>query len=560
MKSTTRPRKRAHRSRRRGHIGTLPSGSLRVRIYSGTDPITHKPHYLTDTIPAGPTAEHQAQRVLQQFIDRIDQQHQLQTTATLTELINEHIAKLPVAVTTKAGYQGSHRTHIAPLIGHLCIHTITAETLDALYATLARCRAHCTPLSPRATTLEQHKHIGPGHECRPLSAASIRKVHYLISGAYRSAQRWGWITTSPTTLAKPPAKPRPHPRPPHPADVARVLTHFWAEPDPLLGVLAWTAITTGARRGELCALRWNDFDPHRRVLHIHTSIAHDGPNLIEKDTKLHQHRHIVLDPDTTNLLAAYLNHRRHQAAARRITSAPNAFLFSHTPDGSTCIAPNTLSQLFRRHTTRLGIHTTLHKLRHYHATELILAGVDLRTVASRLGHSDSAMTLNSYTAWINEADQRASTLLTNRLPLRLTVTPQPPTPTPTSTSPHQAIANDLRTAITNHTYPPTTHLPNLHTLATHYHVAPSTIHRAITQLAHENLVHTTPGHPTTITNNPPTTPSPAPIPQLVPTRVPTQLPARQPLPRHTPPRHRPPRHIAGHTHKGHTRNRCGTGR
>ncbi|ALG06263.1 tyrosine-type recombinase/integrase [Kibdelosporangium phytohabitans] len=542
MQPATRPR----RTRPRGHIDTLPSGSLRIRIYSGTDPITRRPHYLSATIPAGPTAEHQAQRVLQRFIDQIDQHHQRRASATLTDLINEHIDKLHAAVTTKTGYHGSHRNHIKPLIGDRAIDAITPETLDALYATLARCRQHCTTQPPQAPRQPRD----PDHHCRPLSAASIRKVHYLISGAYRTARRWQWTTTNPTALAKPPTKPRPHPQPPHPAEVTRILTHLWTEPDPLLGVLTWTAITTGTRRGELSALRENDFDAHRHVLHIHASIAHDGPNLIEKDTKLHQHRRIGLDPDTTNLIAAYLNHRRHHAATHGITLVPNAFLFSTAPDGSTCIAPNTLSQRFRRLTTRLRIRTTLHKLRHYNATELILAGVNLRTVASRLGHADAAMTLNTYTAWINEADQRATTLLVNRLPLRLTIAPQPPPP---PTSPYRAIAHDLRTAITNGTYPPGTHLPNLHTLATQYHCAPSTAHRAITQLTHDNLVHTTPGHPTTITNNPPTTtPPPTPIPQLVPTHISTQTPARQPLPRHTPLRRRPPRHVAGHTHKGHS--------
>ncbi|MBE1463790.1 hypothetical protein H4W33_002802 [Kibdelosporangium phytohabitans] len=44
------------------------------------------------------------------------------------------------------------------------------------------------------------------------------------------------------------------------------------------------------------------------------------------------------DPDTTNLLTANLNHRRHHAATYGITLTPNAFLFSSTPDGSTCVA------------------------------------------------------------------------------------------------------------------------------------------------------------------------------------------------------------------------------
>jgi integrase len=35
---------------------------------------------------------------------------------------------------------------------------------------------------------------------------------------------------------------------------------------------------------------------------------------------------------------------------------------------------------------RIGIKTHIHALRHYSATKLLTAGVDLRTVAGRLGH------------------------------------------------------------------------------------------------------------------------------------------------------------------------------
>ena len=56
---------------------------------------------------------------------------------------------------------------------------------------------------------------------------------------------------------------------------------------------------------------------------------------------------------------------------------------------------------------RLGIRTTIHKLRHYSATELIRAGVDLRTVGGRLGHAEGGTTLAFYVAWVREADQRA---------------------------------------------------------------------------------------------------------------------------------------------------------
>ena len=57
-------------------------------------------------------------------------------------------------------------------------------------------------------------------------------------------------------------------------------------------------MTTGARRGELCALRWDRLDFGTGVLDIRTAMAQVGGRLWEKDTKTHQRRRIVLDPQT----------------------------------------------------------------------------------------------------------------------------------------------------------------------------------------------------------------------------------------------------------------------
>jgi len=60
----------------------------------------------------------------------------------------------------------------------------------------------------------------------------------------------------------------------------------------------------------------------------------------------------------------------------------------------------------------------VHQLRHYSATELIAAGVDVRTVAGRLGHGGGGgtTTLKVYSAFVAEADQRAAGSLSGRLP------------------------------------------------------------------------------------------------------------------------------------------------
>ena len=74
-----------------------------------------------------------------------------------------------------------------------------------------------------------------------------------------------------------------------------------------------------------------------------------------------------------------------------------------------------LCQIWLRLAKRLGFDTHLHSLRHYSATELIAAGVDVRTVAGRLGHSGGgSTTLRTYSAFVLEADQRAAKALADR--------------------------------------------------------------------------------------------------------------------------------------------------
>jgi site-specific recombinase XerD len=64
----------------------------------------------------------------------------------------------------------------------------------------------------------------------------------------------------------------------------------------------------------------------------------------------------------------------------------------------------------------LGIKSHLHTLRHYSATELISSGVDVRTVAGRLGHGGGGTTtLRVYAAWVAESDKQAASILANKM-------------------------------------------------------------------------------------------------------------------------------------------------
>ncbi|MGH3679789.1 MAG: GntR family transcriptional regulator [Natronosporangium sp.] len=140
--------------------------------------------------------------------------------------------------------------------------------------------------------------------------------------------------------------------------------------------------------------------------------------------------------------------------------------------------------------TRLGWEMHLHQLRHYSATELITAGVDVRTVAGRLGHSGGGTTtLRIYSAWQSEADQRAAGALAAGIPPLPVAIDQagaivvPPDPVTEDSAPYLRIGADLRAAIRCGALQPGDQLPTVADLATCYGVAFGTAQRAVAELA-----------------------------------------------------------------------------
>jgi integrase len=482
------------RRRSRGEIEQLPSGSLRVRVYAGIDPITGRRHYLREVVPAGPRAAREAEKARTRLLAEVDDRRNPRTNATVSQLLDRYLDVLEIEDTTRAGYESTLRNYIRPLLGELSIARIDGETLDSFYAELRRCRARCGR-RPRidhrtATEHECDRRCAP-HVCKPLGASYLRQIHTLLNGAFGRAVRWRWLGTNPLQQADAPTQPRPEPDPPTPEQAARIVEEAWADPD--WGMLVWLGMTTGARRGELCALRWDRLDFGTGVLSIRSAMAQVGKRVWEKDTKTHQHRRIVLDPQTLVLMRGYLQRCAQQAALLGIELRQDSYIFSTAPDHAAPMRPDTVTQRYSRMCARLGWTMHIHQLRHYSATELIAAGVDVRTVAGRLGHGGGgATTLRVYSAWVAEADQRAAGALASRLPelpsplddsAGSIALPKPASRAEEKTSPYQQIAADLRAAIRCGAYAPGDHLPSEASLADKYGVALSTAHRALAVLS-----------------------------------------------------------------------------
>ena len=179
----------------------------------------------------------------------------------MDQLLERYLDQFDGAAATLTLYRGYVRNHLSPFLGKIKAGALDADTLDAFSAELRRCRDHCS-----GRPVIQHRTAAPHrcdqHRCRPLGATTIRHMHFILSGAYKRAVRWKWVIVNPLTQAQPPAAPVPNPHPLSASEAARIVNESWK------GALIWLAMTTGAHRGELCALRWSGIDltPDRAVM------------------------------------------------------------------------------------------------------------------------------------------------------------------------------------------------------------------------------------------------------------------------------------------------------
>jgi integrase len=413
-----------------------------VLVFAGIDPVTGKRNYLTESTRNAKEAD----RILTRLLAQVDEQNHPRTKTTLGDTIDAWLNVHDADANTLAGYETHARLYVKPALGNVAVGKVSAQSLEQLYANLRRCRLRCNgrpfvehrvagthecrvvehrrpPGRPPAAGYPPHNcktmrckiiECKP-HACVPLSPAGIRQVHVTVSGALSAAVRWGWIRSNPASVARKPHQPAPEPDPPSPADAARIIAAAWEQDDDW-GTFVWLVMVTGMRRAEALALRWSRVDLDSASLDIRRNYVWTTGRGVEKDTKTHQMRRIALDPQTVEVLRAH--RARHEEIARSLGTklGDQAYLFSHEPNRSRPYNPSSVTHRYTTMCAKLGVDSHLHALRHYSATELLTAGIDLRTVAGRLGHAGGgATTLRVYAAWVSESDKRAAAVLGSRM-------------------------------------------------------------------------------------------------------------------------------------------------
>ncbi|HVM15921.1 MAG TPA: tyrosine-type recombinase/integrase [Egibacteraceae bacterium] len=417
---------------------TRQRGSIRrrarcyeVRVSAGEDPSTGERIVLVDSVPIegqGERAERAARREAEKLRTRLladaDELKVARTRATVGALLERWMAQHEIDATTRMTYESQIRRYILPAVGDVPLVLFVREAsqrLESLYSRLRQCRALCNgkPFVERHVAEGPHDCVAAGckrHVCKPYAASSVRSIHAILSGACSAAVRWGWITVNPMPSVRPPAKPRPQPRPPTSVQMARIVEAAW-EASPEWGLYVWLSAVLGARRGEVVALQWEDMDLTTGVVRLDENYVRTPDGLVLKDTKTHQMRRVSIDRPTVELLERHREDCAARLAMLGIELTDRTWLFSAVPDLSRPRDPASQTRRYGRLVAKLGIKTQLKELRHYSATELLTAGVDLRTVAGRLGHGDGTTTLRHYAAWVGSADEAAAAVIGRRMPI-----------------------------------------------------------------------------------------------------------------------------------------------
>jgi integrase len=233
----------------------------------------------------------------------------------------------------------------------------------------------------------------------------LRHVHRKLPAPFLGRNVRDVASTNPGRDVKPPSLPSHQIVPPTVAEVQKLLSAAPAGLDLFLRLAA----NTGARRGEVLALQWQDFDLETGRVVIRRSVSHtpaSGLVVTEGKTGRKGHRSIGLGPSIVKLLLSY---RHEQAAVAADNALPEPrWLFSHDA-GVTPWRPDYVTLAFGRLRATLGLDgVRLHDLRHFVATSMLSDGVPLATVSNRLGHARKSTTLDRYSHWMPQQDQDAA--------------------------------------------------------------------------------------------------------------------------------------------------------
>jgi integrase len=315
---------------------------------------------------------------------------------------------------TQADYENRIYQHIIPELGHIPLAKLTPGDLQQFY----------TRLKQRGRLLRTEEY-GPG-----LSDRMVKSCHVTCRVALDRAAAQGLILKNPALACKAPTT--------HPKEM-QVLTQeemqrllIQAKENDCYELLL-LELSTGLRRGELLALRWDDLDFQTGALRVERQVQRVKGSLAVTQPKTKSSSRSIILP--APILEILKNHRQ---------GINSPWMFPSPRKENSPLDPAAVRKKLAIVLARAGCkHVRFHDLRHTFATNALEHGMDIKTLSAVIGHVSSATTLNVYAHVTDEMRQSAAAKI-DRAIAKVELQQEPAIPKEPARSTFQAVKGKYR--------------------------------------------------------------------------------------------------------------------
>jgi len=377
----------------KGSKREIRPGVWELRVHAGTDLVTGKPRYVSRTVHGGPRL---VSREMARLVAEVSAKRVVGTNVTFGSLLDTwlgHLEALGRSPTTIKGYRSKVESAIKPALGDVSLDRLGPADLDRFY----------------------RSRVQYGNSPR-----TIAGMHRVISSVLSQAVRWGWADSNVALRATPPSAPMREIPVPSPSELQLLVERAGLGRQPERADLLVFLALTGMRRGEACGLQWGDVELEIGRLTVRRSVLDVG-ELVERQPKTGRVRRIALGDLGTQVLTERRRFVEERATLVGAEISDDAFVWSDVEDGLAPLRPGTVTQFFSRLVVQCDLVTrdgsrrsakySLHSLRHFAATQLVAANVDVRTVSKRTGHVDATTVLRIYAHALESRDLEAANIL-----------------------------------------------------------------------------------------------------------------------------------------------------
>ena len=310
---------------------------------------------------------------------------------TLEEWLNKWLDEYmspKIRQTTMLHYRTAAEKYIVPILGHKPIYLITRFDVQKMYRKIKN-----------EGRIKEHPEMGS-----ELSDTSVNRIHAVFHNAMEHAVKARLIAYNPCEGAVVPKAKFRTKKVLDDEQLERFIQEV--EKDPLWYDFFYTELTTGLRRGEICALMWRDFDVKKGTLSIRRTMVKSGDGHFEfNETKTNAGMRMIYLPEST-----------YELLCARKKDALTQWIFYNPIRPEHPVYPDAAYRKLKEFLKNAGLpDIRFHDLRHTFATHAIAKGVDAKTLSGILGHTNASFTLDTYTHVTGDMQRQAANVVENLL-------------------------------------------------------------------------------------------------------------------------------------------------